>query len=63
MEPSEQEIEILRRMTPTKKMAVLGSLIRQAHTLKEARIRALNPAMTSEEVSRRAWELVGGGRP
>lgn len=57
-----EEYEILRRMTPAKKLAVLRSLIRQAYELKEATIRASNPDIGDQEARARARGMVGGGR-
>lgn len=57
---SEREVELLRRMTPERKLAVLRGLIRSAYALKEAGIRAANPELPEEEVRRRARELVTG---
>jgi len=60
MEGREEEYEVLRGMTPAKKLAVLRSLIRQAYALKAAGIRALRPDLSEEEVRARTRELVGG---
>lgn len=57
---SEREIEVLRRMTPAEKLAVLRALIREAYELKAAGIRAARPDLPEEEVRRRARALVGG---
>lgn len=58
---SDREIEILRRMTPAEKLAVLRRLIRQAYELKAAGIRAAHPGLAEDEVQARTRELVGGG--
>lgn len=58
---SEREIDLLRRMTPAQKIAVLNGLIRNARALKEAGIRAANPDLPEDEVRRRARELVARG--
>lgn len=63
MEAREQEYEVLRRMSPAKKLAVMRSLIRQAYELKAAGIRASRPDLPEAEVRARARELVGGDRP
>lgn len=57
---SDREVERLRRMTPTQKIAVLRGLIRQAYALKAAGIRASRPDLPEETVLARARELVGG---
>jgi hypothetical protein len=54
------EVEILRRMTPAKKLAVMSALIRQAFELKAAVVRAQWPGLPPEEVRARAWALVAG---
>jgi len=59
----DQDTEAVRQMTPGAKLAVLGSLIRQAWELKVAAIRAREPDLTEAEVRARAWEMVGGERP
>jgi hypothetical protein len=56
------EVEILRRMTPAKKLAVMTALIRQAYELKAAVVRARWPDMPPEQVRSRAWSLVAGDR-
>lgn len=56
----EREIDLLRRMTPTEKLAVLRRLIRQGYELKAAGIRAIRPDLPEEEVRTRARGLVGG---
>lgn len=57
-----RDIEILRRMTPEQKLAVMRSLIRQAYALKEAGVRALHPDLTEEEVKERTKAAVAGDR-
>jgi hypothetical protein len=59
----ELETEVLRRMTPEQKLAVMRSLIRQAYALKAAGIRALDPELSDQEVQLRARAAVGGDRP
>ena len=59
MANDELEIEVLRRMTPEQKLAVMRSLIRRAYALKAAGIRALDPELSDQEVQLRAR---GGGR-
>jgi hypothetical protein len=63
MEAMERDIEIVRRMTPARKLAVLTSLIRQAWELKAGGIRTLRPDLCEEEVQARARAMVGGDRP
>ena len=44
------EYDILREMSPTKKLDVMHSLIRRAYDLKAAAILAAEPDLSSEEV-------------
>lgn len=60
-ERNDREIERLRRMTPTEKLAVLRRLIREAYELKAGGIRAARPDLSEKEVRARARDLVGGG--
>jgi len=60
IEPGDDEIALLRRMTPAKKLTVLRSLIRQAYELKAAGLRATRPDLSEEEVWKRACAQVGG---
>ncbi|MFP3949073.1 MAG: hypothetical protein ACOC8K_07095 [Gemmatimonadota bacterium] len=66
-EPTEQDLEVVRRMSPERKLAVMHSLIRQAYELKAAGIRAQAPELSEEEVESRTRMLVAGeipdGRP
>jgi hypothetical protein len=62
MDPTDAEIEILRRMTPARKLAVMRALIRQAYELKAAAIRATHPSLCEREVWERTRMLVGGDR-
>lgn len=62
MDPQEHETEILRRMTPARKLAVMRALIREAYELKRAGVRISRPDLSEEEVWARACELVGGDR-
>ncbi len=59
----EREIELLRRMSPERKLAVMQSLIQQAYDLKEAWIRSQTPELSSEEILVRVREQVAGARP
>lgn len=62
MDVKEFERQALRAMTPEAKLAVLGSMIRQAYELTAAGLRSLHPELPENEVLARARELVGGGR-
>ncbi len=63
MARDERDIEILRRMAPDRKLAVMRSLIRQAYALKEAGIRALHPDLADDEIRARTLAAVAGDRP
>jgi len=63
MDLTEQEIDLLRRMTVERKLTVMNALIRQAHELKVAALRARWPDLEDAELTARAWVLVGGDRP
>lgn len=63
MQAIPQDTDILRRMSPAEKLAVMHALIRQAWELKAAAIRAQRPDLSEPAVQARAWELVGGERP
>jgi len=63
METPDQETEVLRRMTPAAKLAVMQALIRQAWELKAAALRARWPDLSEEEVQARVRVLVGGDCP
>lgn len=63
MASSDVEIEILRRMTPARKLAVMHALIRQAFELKAAAVRARWPELPDVEVRERTRALVAGDRP
>ena len=56
------EMEVLRLMSPAKKLAVMTSLIREAYRLKAAWIRHTDPHLSEEEVQARARELICGDR-
>lgn len=53
----EAELEILRRMTPERKLSVMRSLIRQAYELKAAGIRAAGPELSEVEVRARGRDV------
>lgn len=59
----DHEVEILRRMTPAQKLAVMNALIRQAYELKAAALRARWPEMPEHEVLDRTRAMVGGDCP
>jgi hypothetical protein len=63
MDARELETDLLRRMTPAKKLEVMTSLIRQAYELKAADVRARWPDLPEDEVWARTRTLVAGGRP
>ena len=63
MEITELEVQILRRMTPAEKLAVMTGLIRQAYELKAAAIRARWPELSEADVHARTRTLVAGDRP
>lgn len=61
-EGSEEELAVLRRMGPARRIAVMHALIRQAWSLKEAAIRAAGPDLSRDEVRARARKAVAGER-
>jgi len=63
MSMSNEEVELLRRMTPAEKLDVMRSLIRQAYELKAAGLRVLHPTLSDEEVEAEARRLVADGIP
>lgn len=63
MEALQRDTEIVRRMSPEEKLAVMHGLIRQAWELKAAVIRSREPELSEDEVRRRAWKMVAGERP
>jgi hypothetical protein len=60
---TEQELVILRAMTPARKLAVMRSLIRQAYVLKAAALRQKWPGLSEAEVEERTRAAVSGDRP
>ena len=61
MTPLERvETEILRRMTPTQKLAVMHALWHQAWNLKTAGVCMQHPEWTTEEVAARVREIFRG---
>ena len=63
MTTADRETEMLRRMTPEKKLAVMHALIRQAFALKAAALRARWPELPEEEIRARTRALVAGDHP
>ncbi len=59
----EEETELLRHMTPAKKLGVMQTLIRQAYELKAAALRARWPELSEQEVWARTRSAVGGDCP
>jgi len=59
----DQETDVLRRMTPAEKLAVMHALIRQAYALKAAALRARWPDMPEREVLASTRTMVGGDCP
>jgi len=59
---SQQEMELLRRMSPARKLAVMTALIREAFRLKAAWIRMVEPELSKEEVQARVRDLIGNDR-
>ncbi len=52
-----REYDILREMSPAKKLDVMHALIRQAYDLKSATIWASEPDLSSDEVLARIREI------
>ena len=59
----DQETDLLRRMTPAEKLAVMQALIKQAYELKAAAVRARWPDLSEEGVWSKTRSLVGGDCP
>ncbi len=59
---SEPDLEVLRRLSPARKLAVMSSLTRQAWSLKAAIIRDRHPDLGPAEVTRLARKAVAGER-
>lgn len=60
MDAREYEQEVLRQMSPRRKLEVMTGLIRQAYALKAAGIRALHPHLAETEVQARTRAAVVG---
>ena len=56
------ELEVLRMMTPARKLAVLHALIRQAWTLKAATLRETHPDLEPADLEALARSAVSGER-
>lgn len=63
MNVTPQEIELLRAMTPTRKLEVMHALIRQAYELKAAGLRMTRPELSEDEIEALTRKLVGGDSP
>jgi hypothetical protein len=63
MDSLQLDAEIVRRMRPEQKLAVMNTLIRQAWELKAALVRARNPGLSGSETWARACRMVAGERP
>jgi hypothetical protein len=59
---SEPDVEILRRLSSARKLAVMASLIEQAWSLKAAVIRDRRPDLAPAEITRLARKAVAGER-
>ena len=60
MDDQTAELEILRAMTPARKLAVMNALIRQAWLLKAAVLRDQHPELDAGEIEARARLAVAG---
>jgi hypothetical protein len=54
--------EAVRRMSPTRKLAVMTSLIREAYRLKTAWIRLCEPGLSEEELRSKVLAAMAGDR-
>ena len=63
MATPDPETDLLRQMTPARKLAVMNALIRQAYELKAASLRDRFPEMPEAEVWARTRATVGGDCP
>ena len=59
----QHEIDLLRALSPERKLAVMRSLIQQAYDLKRASIRARSPELTESDLQERVRDQVAGGSP
>jgi hypothetical protein len=58
---STSRMEVLRRLSPARKLAVMTGLIRQAYRLKTAWLRMTEPELSEEEIAEKVREAVAGG--
>lgn len=56
----DEEVEVLRRMSPARKLAVMRSLIRKAYALTAPGVRTANPGMPDDEVRERVRSRMAG---
>jgi hypothetical protein len=63
MNATPQEIELLRAMTPARKLEVMHALIRQAYELKAAGLRMTRPELSEDDIQALTRTLVGGDSP
>ena len=63
MNVTPREIELLRAMTPARKLEVMHALIRQAYELKAAGLRMTRPELSEDEIQALTRKLVGGDSP
>ena len=63
MEAPDEDLEAVRCLSPSKKLAVMKALIRQAYQVKAAAIRARWPHLDEQEVQARTRALIAGERP
>ena len=62
MDDTTSELELLRQMTPVRKLSVMNALIRQAWMLKAAALRELRPELDPTEIEVLARSAVAGER-
>ena len=60
---SDTEVEILRALSPERKLAVMQGLIQQAFDLKAAWIGSRAPELPEQDVLARVREQMAGGSP
>lgn len=59
----DRELELLRRMSPARKLAVMNGLIREAWVLRAAMLRTQRPELSRDEVEKLARAAVAGDYP
>ena len=57
------ETELLRSMSPAKRLAVMHGLIRMAYELESAALRTFRPELSEEEIRALVRARVAGDRP